>query len=242
MKPERKKELQEFLKKEELTKVPIDIIDKAFTHKSYANENKPEKENLSLNSHNQRLEFLGDTVLGLIIAKTLFQKFPDSNEGDLTRKKAQAVCEATLAEIGNSLKIGSYLKLGKGEKNAKGHKRISIIADTLEALIGAVYLGTSIEYAENFILRIWDPYLKGDKMAKESFDYKSRLQEWLVGKSGAIPQYNVIAAEGPEHQKVFTIALVIDGKIISSASASNRKKAEQEAAKKYIQSEGIIID
>ncbi|MDH5720776.1 MAG: ribonuclease III [Spirochaetia bacterium] len=241
MNPERKKKLQDFLKKEKLTKVHLDIVDLAFTHKSYANEHKLDK-NILLDSHNQRLEFLGDTVLGLVIAKTLYKRLPDSNEGELTRKKAQAVCEATLAEIGSSLNLGEYLLLGKGEKTAKGHKRISIIADTLEALIGAVYLGTNIEYSEKFILRTWEPYLVGDKTAKESYDYKSRLQEWLVGKSGMIPQYQVVAAEGPEHEKTFTVALIISGETKASASASSRKKAEQEAAKEYIKLEKLLID
>ena len=243
MQRERKKELQDFLKKEGISKVPLDIIDVAFTHKSYANEHKPDSgQSLSLDTHNQRLEFLGDTVLGLIIAKTFYENLPESNEGDLTRKKAQAVCEATLAEIGNALNLGSYLLLGKGEKTSKGHKRISIIADTLESLIGAVYLGTNIDYTEKFVLRIWDPYLKGDKTAKESYDYKSRLQEWLVGESRNIPQYKVVSSEGPEHQKIFTVALVINGQIMVSASASSRKKAEQEAAKEYINSENLDID
>ncbi|MDH5716224.1 MAG: ribonuclease III [Spirochaetia bacterium] len=242
MREDRKNKIQEFIEKYNLSQIPLELIDQALTHKSYANEHKAEYINyLPLDTHNQRLEFLGDAVLGMVIAKALFENLPDDNEGILTRKKAQAVCEATLGEIGSSLKIGELLLLGKGEKAAEGNKRISIIADTTEALLGAIFLGAGYAKAESFILETWKPYIEGNKTAKESFDYKSRLQEWLMGQKGIMPYYKILSAKGPEHEKTFHVALIIQGEQKTEAFASNRKRAEQEAAKKHLENEGVII-
>lgn len=237
MHPERKKKLTEFAKQVDIEDLDLEKIDQSLTHKSYINEvrNKPGNKNPDIEIlHNQRLEFLGDAVLGMIIARELYVLFPEEPEGSLTKKKSMAVCEPTLAEIGQKMEIGKYLLLGKGEISTGGRERSSNIADALEAILGAIYLDRGLPRVEKFILKNWQPYLQKKKIAEFSIDYKSTLQELLMQKK-IRPEYRVLDAVGPDHNKIFIIGLFIEGKAICQAEAHSRKKAEQKAASIYLE-------
>jgi len=240
MDPQRKKELLKLIGKYNLNGVAVSMINQALTHKSYYNELKHNKGPAIQPEHNQRLEFLGDAVLGMLVAKALYNYYPTSNEGALTKKKSMAVCEPTLAEIGHKMDLGRYLLMGKGEQQTGGVKRTSNIADALEAVIGAIYLSSGLDDAEQFILKLWKPYLVEDKIARFSVDYKSVLQEKLMKEKKGRPDYVVVSTEGPEHNKIFTISLFIQGKEMGQAEASSRKKAEQKAAFEYLKTQGVL--
>lgn len=231
----RKESLKTFVKRNNILGVSEDLLNQALTHKSYCNELKIDaKKNSDPVKHNQRLEFLGDAILGLIIAKTLFKLMPKANEGLLTKKKSMAVCEPTLAEIGDKLHLGEYLLLGKGETQTGGVTRSSNIADALEALIAGIYLSAGAEKTEEFILKHWMPYLEETKVAMFSVDHKSILQEIMVKTRKTRPEYRVISTEGPEHEKIFLIGLYINGEECGRAKENSRKKAEQKAALEYL--------
>lgn len=242
MEKNRKKELKLFTQKYNLPKVSLDLLDQALTHKSYANENYHGYRNkLKNNLHNQRLEFLGDTILGTVIALAICRQCEECDEGGLTKKKSRIVCEATLAEIGDSMELSRYLLLGKGEKETGGSKRKSNIADAMESVLGAIFLDCGYEAAEDFILKYWDPYIEGEAIVTGSIDYKSYLQEWLIKKKKIRPEYKVIDTSGPEHNKDYEIGLYIENKLYSTGKAKSRKKSEQIAAENYIKKFKIQI-
>jgi len=227
-------ELHEFTKQYLDPQVDIDILKIAFTHKSYANEIRnisPEK--LSL-YHNERLEFLGDSILGMIIGEELFLKYPEYDEGLLTKYKARAVCEATLKEIGEALEIGQMLMMGKGEQATGGKRRSSNIADTLEAVVAAVFISCGYKVTKNIILYHWGPYLTGKKIAKASIDYKSELQEYLVKNKKIRPEYRVLSSTGPDHDKEYTIGLFLEDQKALEGKGKSKKKAEQYVAEQYL--------
>jgi ribonuclease-3 len=237
----RKNSLEQFVKENNLSAISIELLDQALTHKSYTNEIKNGNNRLTdVQKHNQRLEFLGDAILGLIIAQTLYELMPDSNEGELTKKKSMAVCEPTLAEIGEKLKIGNYLLLGKGEIQTGGVNRTSNVADALESIIGSIYLSSGIEAARKFIIQNWKPYIEESKIAMFSVDHKSILQEMIVKSQKIRPEYKLVSTSGPEHKKEFLIALHINGIEKNQASANSRKKAEQKAAFEYLKKNNLI--
>lgn len=226
---ERRSQLSDFIVLYSLTPAIIDLLNTALTHKSYSNEARPVEI-----EHNQRLEFLGDGILSVIIARFLYLKHPDWNEGQLTREKARVVCEPTLVEVGKKLNIGELLLLGKGEEKSKGRERASNIADALEAVIGAIYLEEGLESAERFILSAWLPFLEGEEQVTGSEDYKSKLLEYLMKKTRKGPFYQLEKVSGPDHAREFTVSLFINRQKVATGSDSSIKKAEQQAAKKYI--------
>lgn len=218
--------------------IDLKFLHQALTHKSYINELKGARHNPKLSTlSNQRLEFLGDAVLGMVIAGELYRRYPMENEGVLTKKKAMAVCEPTLAEIGKKLKVGEQLMLGKGELNTGGREKNSNIADALESIIGCLYLSGGFEVASDFIISHWQPYLDEKKRAQFSIDHKSILQEKLIKHNNLRPEYKVLKTSGPEHNKTFEVGLFIQGKMEVTASAQSRKKAEQKAALQYLSRE-----
>ena len=234
MNEERRQKILLFIRQNRLNDSTIQLIDQALTHKSYANEQNGDRHTPKLDEYNQRLEFLGDAVLGMIIAKAFYLEFPNSKEGDLTRKKARAVCEATLADIGNHIGIGRVIRMGKGEVNTKGFERKSSIGDALESLIGAVYLSDGYEACEKFVLSLWQPYIKHGKVVSDSIDYKSKLQEYIMKEKKVRPEYKVLSIGGLEHEREYTISLLIEGQQLAKATAKSKKKAEQQAAKHYM--------
>jgi len=236
----RAKQISKFCTKYHLEHVDVTLIDQSLTHKSYANELKKQKRSLLHQFHNQRLEFLGDAVLGMVIARELYRLFPEANEGELTKRKSQAVCEPTLGEIAKKMQIGDYLLMGKGESSTGGNIRISNLADALEALIGCIFISNGFSHAEEFILTHWEPYLSLSKSPRFSIDYKSHLQEHLVKDGKLRPEYRVLSTEGPEHNKEFLIGLFIKGVEVTRGLATSRKKAEQKAAYSYLSSKGLL--
>lgn len=207
-----------------------DILVRALTHSSYVNENK-----LEVTDSNERLEFLGDAILGLIVSEHLYKKYPHYPEGELTKLRAKIVCEQSLAYVAKKYSIGQYLLLGKGEEATGGRDRVSILADTVEAIIGAVYLDSSYEKVRKVLLSRFEKDIAQAVSKGILFvDYKTELQE-KVQKNGSLKiEYNVEREEGPDHGKIFYMNVVIDDKKISVGKGTNKKEAEQNAAKKAL--------
>lgn len=195
------------------------LLQRALTHRSYAPE------------HNERLEFLGDSILGCVIAKHLYSHYPQLSEGELSRLRSNLVREETLVILAQQLDLGSCLSLGEGELKSGGFRRPSILADTLEALFGAVLLDSGFAAAEQAVLNLYVPYLA--KVDVQSFgkDAKTLLQEYLQSKRVPLPTYNIIAMQGEAHAQEFEVECVIPSLNISaSGSGASRRNAEQQAA------------
>ena len=203
------------------------LLDNALTHSSYANE----RWHNSLAS-NERLEFLGDSVLGMIVAEYLYLRFPDRPEGDLTRMRADMVCEKTLAKVANELDLGKYLMLGHGEEQCGGRNRDSILADAVESVIAACYLDGGFPAAEAFIRRFIFCEVPVKKM--HNMDYKTTLQELVQQKKNQVIAYVLTGESGPDHDKSFTVELLLNDKPVSQGTGSSKKRAEQEAAHEAI--------
>ena len=199
------------------------LLTQALSHSSYANEHRAEGM-----GNNERLEFLGDSVLEIVSSEFLYLSFPDKPEGELTRLRASLVCEATLAFCARQFDLPSYLLLGKGEERTGGRGRASIVSDALEALIGAIYLDGGLESAKDFIVR----FILTDYEHKRMFtDSKTLLQEVIQRdfKNSEVV-YQVTGEQGPDHNKLFMVDLVLDQETVGSGSGSTKKAAEQEAA------------
>lgn len=209
------------------------LLNQALTHKSYANEKYK-----SRSGDNERLEFLGDSVLGIIISGVLYNDYPDKDEGVLTRYKSQLVSGATLGRIAKELHIGESMLLGKGEEASGGKKHASNLLCALEALIGAIYLDGGLKPASRFINRIFEPELRLVKEGKGTKDYKSVLQQIVLKRFKTIPSYRVISEIGPDHKKHFIVEALITGKRFGIGSGPNKKAAEQAAAKEAISTTG----
>ena len=205
------------------------LLNQAFTHKSYANE----KHRLGLKD-NERLEFLGDSVLGIVVSRLLYDDFPDQDEGILTRYKSQLVSGSTLARIAKKLQIGEFLLLGKGEEASGGKRHTSNLLCTLEALIGAIYLDGDLRASVRFINNIFASEIQLVKEGKGSKDYKSVFQQVVLKKFKNTPSYKIISEIGPDHKKHFIVEVLVLGKRCGIGSGSNKKRAEQAAAKEAL--------
>ena len=186
-------------------------------------------------SHNERLEFLGDSILGFVIAEALFEKFPQHDEGDLTRMRSSLVRGVTLAELGRDFDLGEHLILGPGELKSGGHRRESILEDAIEAIIGAVYLDSDISRCKTLILSWFSQRLSIIKPGNEQKDPKTRLQEYLQGRKIGLPLYEVTHTSGQSHNQQFTVRCVtevINEEVI--AKGTSRRKAEQAAAEQVL--------
>jgi len=202
------------------------LIQEAITHKSFAHEN-PEESSL----FNERLEFLGDAVLSLVISEYLFKEYPAYTESQLSRLRAYAVRESTLVEVARSLNLGIYLRLGRGEELSGGRKKASILADAFEALIGAIYIDGGIKKAKDFILKNLHTRIEEITEKNLVFDYKSKLQEIVQARFGVLPRYVINKEEGPEHNKTFEVNVYIKNKLYGTGTGKNKKSAQQLAAK-----------
>lgn len=200
------------------------LLETALTHSSYANENRA-----SGIVCNERLEFLGDSVLGVTVAVFLYRHFPDMPEGRMTRLRAELVCEQSLHRVALELHLGDYLRLGKGEEHNGGRKRASILSDAVEAVIAAMYLDAGMETAAGFIHRC----LLDDVRAIETptfTDYKTSLQELVQRHSGQVLSYELVGEEGPDHAKTFRVQVCLNGDPIGRGTGRTKKEAEQAAA------------
>ncbi|MDG1818914.1 MAG: ribonuclease III [Porticoccaceae bacterium] len=185
--------------------------------------------------NNERLEFLGDAVLGLTVSNFLFQRFPEAREGDLSRIRSQIVRAESLADIARSLELGSELLLGQGEMKSGGHRRDSILGDTVEALIGAIYLDKGLSAAEQAVVNWFADMLNAVTLDTPVKDAKTGLQEWLQGRGKPLPEYVLVKTQGEDHSRLFTISCKIaDIESAAEATASSRRKAEQLVAEQLL--------
>lgn len=203
-----------------------DLVKEAFRHSSYVNE----RAALGLND-NERLEFLGDAVLDLAISHILMTLFQDANEGDLSKYRAYVVNEKGLFQIAKGLSLGDYLHLGKGEEVTQGREKPSILANTLEALIGALYLDAGFSKTREIIHRLFVPLLGKIDSGQMINDFKSRLQEYTQEVYKVLPQYLLLEERGPAHDKTFRVALRLNGEIMAEGEGRSKKEAEQQAAR-----------
>ena len=208
-----------------------ELLRLALTHSSYANEKGNRRDN-------ERLEFLGDSVLGFITAEYLFASLSDRPEGELTKLRANAVCEKSLAEFAKQIDLGQYLLLGKGEIMTGGRERPSILSDAFESVIAAIYLDSGIEEARRFVLRFVS---STSTDTREVTDYKTLLQEVVQKNPDEHLTYSLAAQSGPDHNKTFTVEVFLNSNCIGTGSGHSKKKAEQAAAKEALLLMGIKI-
>ena len=202
------------------------LLGEALSHSSYANEHR----SAGLRS-NERLEFLGDSVLGFVTAEFLFLQHPDLPEGDLTRIRAALVCEQSLYEVARKLDLGRYLKLGRGEEAGGGRERTSILADATEAVFAAVYLDGGIGAASALIHRVLLDAEREEVVEERRRDYKTALQELVQRQADQVLTYRMIGEEGPDHDKTFLAEVLLNGTQVGTGSGHSKKEAEQSAAK-----------
>ena len=205
------------------------LLEQALTHRSYSRQ-----------LNNERLEFLGDSILNLIISNHIYQRFGAADEGDLSRIRASLVKEETLAEVARQIDLGDYIHLGGGELKSGGFRRASILGDALEALIGAIYLDSDYARTETAVLHLYRERLENIDADANLRDPKTRLQEYLQANKNNLPSYQVEQTTGKAHDQVFTVSCkLIDLDMQSNGTGSSRKKAEQLAAQKILDSIGI---
>jgi len=203
----------------------IDLLKIALTHTSYANEHKKK-----MIKHNERLEFLGDSVLSLIITTYLFKNLSNITEGELSRIRSTIVCENSLKTSGDEFNLSQYIYMGKGEEQTGGRGRSSIVSDAMEALIASIYLDSSYENAEKFVLMQMRDTIDKAIEGKLFKDYKTQYQEMIQKKSNCKIEYVVISEEGPDHQKTFTVSLLLNDENVTTGKGRSKKAAEQNAA------------
>src|SRR4051795_6532663 len=204
--------------------LPDDLVQRAVTHRSYAYEN-------GGLPTNERLEFLGDSVLGLVVTEELYRRHPDLPEGQLAKLRAAVVNARALAEVARALDIGRFLRLGRGEEASGGRDKSSILADAVEALIGAYYLDRGVEPARELVLRLFAGLLDEAAKLGAGLDWKTSLQELAAGRSLGVPEYDVTES-GPDHAKSFEATAVVNGRRIGTGQGRSKKEAEQHAAER----------
>ncbi|MEU9477253.1 ribonuclease III [Streptomyces sp. NPDC048191] len=198
------------------------LLVRALTHRSYAYEN-------GGLPTNERLEFLGDSVLGLVVTDTLYRTHPDLPEGQLAKLRAAVVNSRALAEVGRGLDLGSFIRLGRGEEGTGGRDKASILADTLEAVIGAVYLDQGLDSASELVHRLFDPLIEKSSNLGAGLDWKTSLQELTATEGLGVPEY-LVTETGPDHEKTFTAAARVGGVSYGTGTGRSKKEAEQQAA------------
>jgi ribonuclease-3 len=205
----------------------------ALTHKSYVNERRD-----SARKHNERLEFLGDAVLSLIMSDYLARRYPELSEGALSKLKAKLVSEAPLANAARRLDLGARLELGRGEELSNGRDKASLLADAFEAIIAAIYLDGGFEASRNFTIEALTDELGQIDVLQEKpggDDYKTRFQEWCQKRHELLPRYVIVRETGPDHQKVFEVEVLVNDKVFGIGRGHSKKEAEQEAAHRALE-------
>lgn len=211
----------------------LSLLERALVHRSYLNEN-PD----STLPSNERLEFLGDSLLGLVIAEKLYMDFPDLSEGGMTRLRSALVRKETLARLANSLKLGDHLYLGRGEEASGGRRKQSILAGAFEALVGAILLDQGFATARDFVVRLFNGEIVRAIEETLKADYKSQLQEIVQAQHRSPPVYRTIKEVGPDHAKEFTVEVIVDDTVIGRGHGKSKRLAEMEAAKDALGSLG----
>lgn len=206
------------------------ILIEALTHSSYANEHRTKKF-----KDNERLEFLGDAILDLVVSDFLYKKHQDLPEGDLSKLRASIVCEAFLIMAAKEINLGKFMRLGKGEEMTGGRQRTSVLADAFEAVIGAIYLDGGLDAAKRFIHQFIISFMESLAANKKIEDYKTRLQEEIQKGSKKPLSYEVVAEEGPDHDKYFVVVVKHNNHVLGEGSGKTKKEAEQKAAYEALQ-------
>jgi len=212
------------------------LFQQAFVHSSYLNEN-PD----FTTSDNERLEFLGDAVLNLVVAEMLFHKFPELSEGKLTEIRVSLIREETLALLAQELSLGEYLLLSKGEENSGGRNKQSNLADTFEALIGAIFLNYNLEKARQFIIPRISVYINEVNHLQTQKNYKGKLQEFSQSEYKQLPVYNLTDINGPDHERTYSMEVVINNSVMGKGTGKNKKTAEMNAARAACEALGLQI-
>lgn len=214
----------------------IELLERALTHSSFGS-GKTNRKRQPLFRSNERLEFLGDRVLGLVIADWLLENYPDQKEGELAPKLNALVRKEMCAQVAQDIELGTHLKLGRGEDRAGGRDKIALLGDAMEAIIAAVYRDGGLESARKMILSLWKPYFEsiGD-MPK---DAKTALQEWAQGRALPTPEYSEKGRSGPDHEPVFVMSVAVDGLAPEVAEGPSKRAAEQAAAEALLRREGV---
>ncbi len=202
------------------------LLFEALTHRSYHHEN-PDK----VPAYNERLEFMGDSVLGLVIVEYLFTSERQMSESEMSKIKSYLVRGALLSEIAASISLGTYLRLGKGEEETGGRSKRSLLADAMEAVIGALYLESGYERARSVVLRLYGDRIESILSSGEYHSYKTELQEESQMRFGVLPEYRLISQEGEEHESIFTVEVFIAGRRLGKGTGKNKKEAQTAAAK-----------
>ncbi len=209
-----------------------ELLERALTHRSFANEVD------DIVGDNQRLEFLGDAVLGLVVAHELFLRDREVQEGALSTRQAQVVCEPALAEAARTLHLGTYLRLGRGEATSGGRDKNSLLADAYEALLAAVYLDGGLSAVSQVIVAQLGPALNEVRLTSAPTDFKSRLQTVVQREQSVQPEYRIVDESGPAHEKMFVAEVCVGGKPLGAGSGRSKKEAEQQAAEQALESLG----
>ena len=202
----------------------------AITHSSFANEKRMKNP-----KYNERIEFLGDSVLGLVISEYLYKMYPNLPEGVLTITRSKIVCENSLAKCANDIELGRFLMLGRGEEQSGGRKKLSILSDAFEALIGALYLDGGFELAKVFILKYMENIIKNCVEGKVFYDFKTQLQETVQKKSDQTIAYKLVEESGPDHNKTFVSQVYINNVVFGTGAGHSKKESEQNAAKNALE-------
>ncbi len=208
----------------------LSLLGQALVHSSYINEN-PGVSPIS----NERLEFLGDAVLGLIVAENLYKDFPDISEGEMTRLRAALVRRETMARIAEAIRLGDYLYLGKGEEASGGRHKPANLASALEALIAAVFLDQGLAVTAGLVSRLFSRELAQVVNQSTAFDYKSRLQEFMQANYQLTPAYRLVETSGPDHDRMFKVEVMAGGAVLGTGSGKSKKLAEIEAARSALE-------
>lgn len=223
------KDLKELEKKLNISFKNKSLLKNAFIHRSYLNEHPEERL-----GNNERLEFLGDSVLSFVVSEHLYERFPSHPEGDLTNFRASIVNARSLAKIGQELDLGEYLFLSRGEEATGGRSRTYLLANTYEALLGAIYLDQGIELSKRYVQKYLLPSLDEIISKRLYKDYKSHFQEMSQEGRGITPEYKILKEAGPDHEKEFTTGVYLGSRLISTGTGRSKQEAEQEAAKSAI--------
>ena len=211
----------------------VRLLEDALTHKSYVNEQRP-----AAGSDNERLEFLGDAVLSLVVSEQLAVLLPRSSEGALSKHKARLVSESMLADVARRLKVGSCLRLGRGEELSRGREKDSLLADAVEAVIAAVHLDGGLESSRRVVaglLREELAQVASQQHRPGENDYKTQVQEWCQRRFESLPSYAVVRESGPDHDKLFEVELSVNGAVVGRGTGRSKKEAEQSAARQALE-------
>lgn len=231
--PERAAELHGLRERLAIPGATLELLDRALTHASIlVDPNAPDHDYESL-------EFLGDAALGLAVAHQLFERYPDRTPGEYSRMRAQLISRKTLARIGERIALAPHIRLGKGEEQSGGRQRGALIGDCLEAVIGVVYLDMGWEATRAFIDRLMEAEYDAAPDIEHTWDYKSRLQHYCQGERMALPQFNVIRSDGPDHCKEFEIQVTLEGISMGHGKGRSKKEAEQGAARAALERIGV---